>query len=221
MPLNLCENAEPPQKSYNYEDYVANRLKMFYVTTKRTRESIRKAQGEWEKHYKSQKSKVKVGSQVYIKRMVPEGPNEKVAPKFEGPYRVLEILKTNKYKVIHETNCSERIAHHNFVKVVNLGDESHWKKTVLEEKDENKKESEKSDESDKSEVEKSRYNLRSKGRQEMCIVNVGEDKKSEESSKKNENESSKSKRGLCSSCIESLTSATTNYEPILCCNPFS
>ena len=118
LPINLCDDARPPQRTYNYDEYIVNRIAQYYNTVRKTRELMQKSQKNWEIHYKcKEKNNIKVGSQVYLQKMVPEGPNVKVSPKFEGPYRVLEVLKGNKYKIIHETNSNSCIAHYNHLKL--------------------------------------------------------------------------------------------------------
>ena len=46
--------------------------------------------------------KASIGSQVYVKRHVPLGPNIKLSEKFMGPYRIHKILPYNKFEVISE-----------------------------------------------------------------------------------------------------------------------
>ena len=45
-----------------------------------------------------------------------------MSPKFEGPYRVLEILKHNKLKLIRECDNKESIQHYNKLKLLNIND---------------------------------------------------------------------------------------------------
>ena len=124
LPVSLLDNVRPPNRIYNYDDYIAQRLHNYYKVTKKTREMLCKGQEKNEKYYKSkEKSEIKLGTKVFVLQMVSEGPNVKISPKFEGPYRVIEILKTNKYKVI-DKNCKEKIVHYNHLKIVK-GD-SNW-----------------------------------------------------------------------------------------------
>ena len=54
---------------------------------------------------------------MFVLKMVSQEPNVKLSPKFEGPYRVEEVLKLNKYRVI-DKECKEIIVHYNNLKVV-------------------------------------------------------------------------------------------------------
>ena len=125
MPVTLCDDATPPKQCYNYDSYIEQRLKQYYSNIRKARKELNKSQGKWELYYKSREKKsVKIGSRVFILKQVPQGPNFKVSPKFEGPYRVIEIMKGNKFKLVHEKDSSERIAHYNHLKVVNMTNES-------------------------------------------------------------------------------------------------
>ena len=124
IPVNLLDDAPPPRKTYNYDDYIAFRNKLAYDTIRKTRNMLQKGHETAKKYYdqKSINSKLEIGSQVYIKKNVPDGPNHKLSPKFEGPFRVLEKLKFNKYKVVDEQFKTEKIVHNNHLKVVKTND---------------------------------------------------------------------------------------------------
>ena len=126
IPVALHDDAKPPRHIYNYEDYIEQRLRQYYYTTRKARDMIKLAQKKNEKYYKCKdKKNVNIGSKVYMLKMVSQGPNVKVSPKFEGPYRVIEILNNNKYKVIGEKDLKERIVHYNNLKIVKCDD--NWK----------------------------------------------------------------------------------------------
>ena len=117
LPVSLIDEARPPIKVYNYDDYISQRIRKYHQTILNVRKMISKNQTKWEKYYKSDEKKdIKVGNEVFVKKFVPEGPNVKLSPKFEGPYRVLEVLRNNKYKVI-DNKCKERIVHYNHLKI--------------------------------------------------------------------------------------------------------
>ena len=54
-----------------------------------------------------------IGGQVYVKRHVPLGPNIKVSPKYEGPFRISKILPCNKYEIIGEKDLERLVVHWN------------------------------------------------------------------------------------------------------------
>ena len=119
LPLSLLDDAKPPRILYNYEDVIALRVKTYYDTVKKVRKMLEKGYETNKKYYKSEEKKnIRIGKKVYVIKNIPEGPNIKVSPKFEGPYRVLEIMKLNKYKLVHEHTHKEIIAHYNTLKLV-------------------------------------------------------------------------------------------------------
>ena len=125
LPLSLLDEAKPPKQTYNYEDYIENRVIQYYNIVKKTRLKLKEGQKGYEKYYKSaQKKQIVIGTKVYVLKMIREGPNTKVSPKFDGPFRVIEIMPNNKYKLIDEEN-KEKVAHYNNLKIVR-GD-SNWK----------------------------------------------------------------------------------------------
>ena len=131
LPVSLLDDARPPNKVYNYEDYISRRIVNYYKTVQKTRENMKKSQNKWAMHYRSkEKNVIKVGTQVYVKKMVPDGPNTKLSAKFAGPYRVLEVLKNNKFKLIEEGSCKETIQHYNNLKMAR-GD-SNWELPLQE-----------------------------------------------------------------------------------------
>lgn len=120
LPNTLLDDATPPRHTYNYDDYIAWKTRRTYETIKQTRTRLKEAQSVQAKYYdkNTAKPKIVVGAQVYVQNHVPEGPNVKVSAKFQGPYRVLEVLKLNKLKIISESDLKERIVHTNHVKVI-------------------------------------------------------------------------------------------------------
>ena len=145
LPISLTDDARKPNNSYNYDDYISERLRKYYYTVKKTREQIKRCQLVWERNYKSKnKKQINVGMVVYVKKMVPEGPNIKLSPRFDGPYRVLSVLGNNKYKLIDE-NCKEKIVHYNHMKLITGDIEHDWKNGIA--KDDNR-------------ISPSRYDLR-------------------------------------------------------------
>ena len=118
LPISLHDDARPPNKLYNYEDFIGERIVNYFKTVRKTREKMKESQAKWEIYYKcKEKEKIRVGTQVYVKKMVPDGPNMKLSAKFDGPYRVLEILKNNKYRLLSEAGCKESIQHYNHIKI--------------------------------------------------------------------------------------------------------
>ena len=125
IPVSLCDDAIPPKKCYNYDNYIDQKLNVYFKNVRRARQELNKSQKNWEIHYKAREKKgVQKGTQVYVLKHVAEGPNFKVSPKFEGPYRVIEILKGNKFKIVDEKDTRERIVHYNHLKIVNMKNES-------------------------------------------------------------------------------------------------
>ena len=136
LPISLCDDARPPRACYNYDDYISLRMQHYFKIVRNTRKEIQKAQDKWAIHYKSkEKIPVKVGSQVYVQKFVPEGPNIKLSPRFDGPYRVVELLKGNKFRVVHETEVKEIIVHYNHIKIVKANHDPLWLQAYKNEED--------------------------------------------------------------------------------------
>ena len=60
----------------------------------------------------------KLGRKVYVLKLVKEGPLFKVSPKFEGPYRVVELLKFNKHRLRDINSGNERVVPWNHMKLI-------------------------------------------------------------------------------------------------------
>ena len=123
LPFSLCDDAKPPRKIYNYESYIEDRMNKYFHIVRRTRDNLKKSQKLWEENYKSKEKRIiKKGARVYVLKNVIDGPNVKMSQKFEGPFRVVEVKKGNKFEVIHETQLFKRIVHYNKIKVINIDD---------------------------------------------------------------------------------------------------
>ena len=61
---------------------------------------------------------VMLGQKVFVIKHFKDGPLFKASPKFEGPYRIVEILHLNKYRLRHITTGLEKIAHWNHLKLI-------------------------------------------------------------------------------------------------------
>ena len=60
----------------------------------------------------------KVGQKVFVKCPVKEGPFFKMSPKFEGPYRIVEILGKGKFRVKHLVTHDVMVVHWNRLKLI-------------------------------------------------------------------------------------------------------
>ena len=96
------------------------RMRKAYVMIKKTRQMLKKSHDMSKSYYDKGTSKpnIKVGSKVYIQKHIKDGPLHKVSAKFEGPFRVVEVLKLNKYKLINVDTGDEKIAHWNHLKII-------------------------------------------------------------------------------------------------------
>ena len=93
MPVNILDDAPPPQRTYNYDDYISFCNRLAYNTIQKSRKLPVKSK-DLSKHYydqKAQNSNLKIGTQVYLKKHVPEGPNHKISPIFDGTYRIMKF----------------------------------------------------------------------------------------------------------------------------------
>ena len=120
MPQYLLDDAVPPRPTYNYEDYVAYRTKRSYDIIKSVRETLSKATLSRKNKYDKDTvvPSVKLGQKVFVVKHVKQGPLFKVSPKFEGPYRVVQEIKYNKFQLRHVTSGGERVVHWNHLKLI-------------------------------------------------------------------------------------------------------
>ena len=132
LPNTLLDDAMPMRQTYNYDDYVAWKLKKTYETVKKTRQNLKKGQLINKRYYDTDAvaPSINEGTQVYVKLHVRDGPNEKISPKFAGPFRVIELLNGNKYKLVKESNFEEKIVHWNHIKVIKTDP---WSPQLLQE----------------------------------------------------------------------------------------
>ena len=119
LPCTLMDNTLPPRQTYNYDDYVAYKTRKTYDIINQTRQMLQKAfdQSELQYNQRTKVPNIAIGQKVYVLKPAKEGPIYKVSPKFDGPYRVLELLKFNKIKIVDENNAT-RVVHTNNVKIV-------------------------------------------------------------------------------------------------------
>ena len=120
MPYALTEGAMPPRLTYNYDDYVGYRTRRSYEIVKKVREELQKSSQLRKVRYDkgTVNPSVKLGQKVYVVKPFKDGPLFKASPKFEGPYRVIELLKFHKYKLRHIFSGQERVCHWNNIKVI-------------------------------------------------------------------------------------------------------
>ncbi len=108
LPYSFLLKKEEP--IYNFDDYVHLRGTEFQKICKRVSNNIadsKSAMNEYQWSTASQKLIV-IGDLVYLK--VHE-PKNKLAPRFEGPYRVIDCDKGNKVKLRHLTTLETKLAH--------------------------------------------------------------------------------------------------------------
>ena len=119
-PYSLVDDAVPPRRTYNYDDYIAYRTRKSYDMYHRTRLALDKAFAEYKGQYdkKTVVPQLKVGMKVYVKKGMKDGPMYKVSESFEGPYRIIELLKYHKIKLVDISNGNTRVCHSNNVKVI-------------------------------------------------------------------------------------------------------
>ena len=120
MPHIFLDDVEPPRPTYNYEDYVAYRTQRSYNIIKEVREVLTKSTLSRKERFDRDAvvPSAKLGQKVYVARHVKEGPLFKVSSKYEGPFRIVEILKYGKYKLRHCDTGDEKVSHWNHMKII-------------------------------------------------------------------------------------------------------
>lgn len=103
---------------YNFDDYVRVRGTDFQKIYKRVTSNIEDSKAAMNaSQWKSATDKLLVtGDIVYLKI---QEPKNKLAPRFEGPYRVLSYDKGNKVKIRHLTTLETKLAHLDHLKRTN------------------------------------------------------------------------------------------------------
>ena len=105
-----------------------------------------------------------VGAQVYAKCHCVEGPNKKVAAKFDGPYRVEKNLPLNKFQLVIEQTMKETVRYWNELKIT-MNDLWSMDKFSLQEV-----EPERKNEVECTPAWHSVYNLRPQSSERNCLV---------------------------------------------------
>ena len=119
MPFSILDDTVQPRCNYTYSDYVSYATLQAWDIIKKTRDMLKTANKAYKNRYNrvSQKPEVRIGQKVYVLRPFKEGPLYKAPKKFEGPYRVIENMKLNKFKLRHIYTKKERVEHANNIKV--------------------------------------------------------------------------------------------------------
>lgn len=121
LPTSLTIKDPKIEPLYNYEDYVEAKtrstLRIISQTRRKLEESAAGNKRNYDKKAKPATPRVRVGQRVYALKHLKEGPLYKVSPKFEGPYRIIEILKHNKYRIRSCTDQTVKVTHWNHLKI--------------------------------------------------------------------------------------------------------
>ena len=120
MPFSILDDAVQPRSNYTYSDYFSCRTSQAWDIIKKTRNMLETANKTCKNRYDrvSQKPEVRIGQKAYVLRPFKEGPLYKASKKFEGPYRVMENMKLNKFKFRHIYTKKEMVEHANNIKVI-------------------------------------------------------------------------------------------------------
>lgn len=119
LPTSLMIKDPEIKPLYNYEDYVETKTRSTLRIISQTRRKLEESAVANKKSYdkKTKPATPKVGQKVYVLKHLKEGPLFKVSPRFEGPYRIIEILKHNKCRVKSCQDQTVRVTHWNHLKV--------------------------------------------------------------------------------------------------------
>ncbi len=108
LPYSFLLKEEEP--IYNFDDYVRVRGTDFQKIYKRVSHNIADSKSAMNEHKWNTASQkiIIIGDLVYIKI---HEPKNKLAPRFEGPYRVTDYDTGNKVKLRHLTTLETKLAH--------------------------------------------------------------------------------------------------------------
>jgi len=102
-------------------DYVENAMYMANIAVDCARKNLEEEQAKWVTKVNEGREapKIKVGMRVYIKlHTVKVGLAKKLQNKYKGPYRVLELMKFNKFRVRSLVTGKEEQIHNDHIKIV-------------------------------------------------------------------------------------------------------
>ncbi len=119
LPYTFLLKEEEP--IYNFDDYVRVRGTDFQKIYKRVSHNMAGSKSTMNESQWSTASQkiIVIGDLVYIKN---QEPRNKLAPRFEGSYRVADYNKGNKVKLRHLTTLETKLAHFDHLKRVTRPD---------------------------------------------------------------------------------------------------
>ena len=120
LPTSLMSKDPCVKRVYNYHDYVSVRTCESARTVAKVRENLLRSAVKRKEVYdrNAVKADLRIGQKVFVLIHVKSGSFPKIAPKFEGPYRVIEVLGRGKYRLRNADSGEIRVAHWNFIRVV-------------------------------------------------------------------------------------------------------
>ena len=122
LPFTLLDDSSPSASYGSYDNYVSFRTRQAWEIIKKTRDMLKVSNKNYKLKYDklSQQPNPKVGQKAYVLRPFKEGPLYKASKKFEGPYRIVEILKLHKCRMRDLSTLKERVEHVNNLKLINF-----------------------------------------------------------------------------------------------------
>nr|XP_045596391.1 uncharacterized protein LOC123757045 [Procambarus clarkii] len=112
----------PPAPLYNYDDYVKVKRRDTQLVFQRVKEHLSKATDDFTRlqNARAKPTRIGPGSLVMILNQRRDGPMYKLTEKFLGPYRVLEHITGNKYKLENLATGEQVHEHLNHMKLARL-----------------------------------------------------------------------------------------------------
>ena len=120
MPYSLLDDSSPPLSYSSYGEYISFRTRQAWDVIQKTRsllkDAFKRAKCKYDRS--SQEHHPKVGQKAYVLKPFKEGPLYKASRKFDGPFRIVEVLKLNRCRLRHVSTLKDRVEHINNLKLI-------------------------------------------------------------------------------------------------------
>ena len=120
MLYSLLDDSSPPLSYSSYGEYISFRTRQAWDVIRKTRSLLKDAfkRVKCKYDWSSQEHRPKVGQKAYVLKPFKEGPLYKASRKFDGPFRIVEVLKLNRCRLRHVSTLKDRVEHINNLKLI-------------------------------------------------------------------------------------------------------
>ena len=120
LPFSLLDDSSPPLSYSSYGEYISFQTRQAWDVIRKTRsllkDAFRRAKCKYDRS--SQEHCPKVGQKAHVLKPFKEGPLYKASRKFDGPFRIVEVLKLHRCRLRHVSTLKDRVEHINNLKLI-------------------------------------------------------------------------------------------------------